>query len=529
MELFVDPSTPQRLSWVFGLALILPACGPAVADASTGEGTSGGTTEPTIETTMGAVTSTSTTAPTGSSSSESSGSGEPPIACGVAGGFLCCSGDDDRDRVDDGSDNAQIPNVGQRDWDEDGMGDVVDHCPTVPDDPTQTSDHSDSDHDGLANVCDRCPLTLVQENADFDASFPARMLIRTIPTNADSDSDGVGDACDNCVTVPNCRGWNASNPPPVGIYPVDFDDCQLDSDNDGIGDACEGEQASDAAGPAGFEDSDDFDQDGIANLEDGCPRLPIPAALRLACNDSSECGEGRACASSGTCNHVDTDNDGVGDLCDNCPWVANPDQQDEDSDFVGEACESHLFCEERQTPRTLGFFDVSVSGYCCVPTLVTSSDGDGDLLDALSCADLSNPLTAENCTALLAQNPEAPEHSLAVRETCTTDDCTVLPAEVAARVGVLLLPPGCDAALAAAGMSVLDNLQTGGLAAGRDASDEWSRACLLPPRDTDFDGPGDSCDNCPLVPDPTLEAYVDDEGVLWPNYGAVCNGDFLCH
>lgn len=72
------------------------------------------------------------------------------------------------------------------------------------------------------------------------------------------------------------------------------------------------------------------------------------------------------------------------------------------------------------------------------------------LLDVLSCADLSAPLTAENRTALLAQNPEAPEHSLAVRETCTTDDCTALPAEVAARVGVY------------------------------------------------FDGPGDSCDNCPL-------------------------------
>ncbi len=34
----------------------------------------------------------------------------------------------------------------------------------------------------------------------------------------------------------------------------------------------------------------------------------------------------------------DADSDGVGDICDNCPNDANPDQADADADGVGDAC-----------------------------------------------------------------------------------------------------------------------------------------------------------------------------------------------
>ncbi|MFT3773873.1 MAG: thrombospondin type 3 repeat-containing protein [Minicystis sp.] len=61
----------------------------------------------------------------------------------------------------------------------------------------------------------------------------------------------------------------------------------------------------------------DGDGDGLPDVCDSCPTVA----------DATD---------------ADTDDDGVGDACDNCPGVPNPGQEDTDGDGVGDACEKPL-------------------------------------------------------------------------------------------------------------------------------------------------------------------------------------------
>ncbi|PIY99621.1 MAG: hypothetical protein COY63_02625, partial [Candidatus Huberarchaeum crystalense] len=95
----------------------------------------------------------------------------------------------------------------------------------------------------------------------------------------------------------------------------------------------------------------DSDGDGFGDACDNCPNV-----YNLDQNDSDNDGIGDACDN---CPHVsnsdqtDSDNDGQGDACDNdmdndgvsdnvdnCPKVYNPDQKDTDGDGIGDACDN---------------------------------------------------------------------------------------------------------------------------------------------------------------------------------------------
>ncbi|MBZ5637377.1 MAG: thrombospondin type 3 repeat-containing protein [Acidobacteriia bacterium] len=104
------------------------------------------------------------------------------------------------------------------------------------------------------------------------------------------------------------------------------------------------------ASPCGSKTVADGDQDGVPDVLDNCPKVANAAQL-----DADGDGHGDACDNCPAVynpDQSDIDGDGIGDVCDsdmdndgvpneldNCPAVYNPDQSDADRDGVGDACE----------------------------------------------------------------------------------------------------------------------------------------------------------------------------------------------
>jgi hypothetical protein len=98
----------------------------------------------------------------------------------------------------------------------------------------------------------------------------------------------------------------------------------------------------------------DSDADGIPDSEDNCPNKPngplfgtcMPGSDKAGatCHSDADCVIG--CSTSGKCslNQEDTDKDGVGDVCDNCPAVCNPQQLDANGNRKGDLCDPAPGC-----------------------------------------------------------------------------------------------------------------------------------------------------------------------------------------
>lgn len=448
-----------------------------------------------------------------------------------------CREDADQDNVQLSCDNApDFFNPDQDDLDGDGVGDVVDLCVTVP---SAANNSADSDKDGVGNECDNCRQATKQYNTNADAiSLPAELRVRNIPFQGDQDGDGIGDVCDNCVLTANCEEFGPDEPWAPG-QAIAFDNpnlCQRDDNANMIGDACEGQDPlPGAAGPIGYAATDDFDQDGVPNQSDICPRQPVEAA---ACQEDADCPNNagldantfvQTCyvpegQTEGVCNHLDTDGDNVGDICDTCPFIGNEMQiveggmqeDDEDGDFVGQLCETDSSCANRNDPRPYSFYEIAANGYCCTVQLVEADDGSGDLINV----ETGNRLVAP----ARAGEPEIP-----IRRECSEEDedagiCRFLPTAVARTPGILEVPPGCEEALA--GTSPLDNRKLSREDFETDPVGYWDSLCFLPQFDQDFDGLGEPCDLCPFDFDPDDLPYIDDNGRVWPQAGRFCNGDY---
>lgn len=256
--------------------------------------------------------------------------------------------DSDGDTVGDVCDNCPFTyNPDQANEDSDQYGDVCDNCVSVAND-----DQGDLDEDGEGDACDICTDT--DDDGAGDPGIPTNTCPDDNcpdiynPSQNDLDSDGVGSICDPCIDSDGDGYRNAALPSDGSVMdqtcPVDnctlaYNPSQLDVDGDGIGVACD--------------TCIDPDQDGYY---DGEMSVAVPEGETVA---EQDCGWDN-CPGVQNPAQADADADGIGDLCDicpydpdndidgdglclgedNCPDVYNPEQADRDADEVGDLCDT---------------------------------------------------------------------------------------------------------------------------------------------------------------------------------------------
>ena len=167
--------------------------------------------------------------------------------------------------------------------------------------------NADTDGDGIRDVEDNCP-TVPNPGQEQNTYY------------ADFDGDGFGDPADSIqdCTAPEGYVDNADD-----LCPNQPSSTQNDSDGDGIGDPC---------------DPDD-DNDGVADGQDCFPLDPTRSEGVTYYADDDRDGFGDPNNFIVACNRP---SGYVLDSTDNCPDLPNPRQEDVDNDGIGDVCDNSI-------------------------------------------------------------------------------------------------------------------------------------------------------------------------------------------
>ena len=249
----------------------------------------------------------------------------------------------------------------QADSDGDGVGNVDDNCPSIP-----NTDQSDIDNDYIGDVCDD-DMDGDGKNNDYDSCNGPETLWDSTDTNIDmdqdgcldatedqdDDGDGVVDANDPCTGTMYKQQWSSNS-----ANDHDSDGCHdseedPDDDNDGVNDVDDDclrgwhnwtantntDHDSDGCKDGGEDDDDDndgvLDRDAMGGILDSCPTGDLGWI-----SDSTNDRDGDGCRDATEDN--DDDGDEVSDDNDNCSpgplgWQLNW-QSVPSTDLDGDGC-----------------------------------------------------------------------------------------------------------------------------------------------------------------------------------------------
>lgn len=175
-------------------------------------------------------------------------------------------------------------------------------------------------------------------------------LSLSFPTPADGDegpkryevclskTPPTGAAFEHCVKPGVKRLGLSSTLQPGELYQVSFTDLEPSTEYWALIAPFDATQSAAvwSVGQAKTLPPPDKDQDGVPDVEDSCPEVANPQQ-----RDLDQDGLGDVC-------DEDLDGDGVANGVDNCPEIANVDQEDPDGDGLGQACDPN---EEREEPE----------------------------------------------------------------------------------------------------------------------------------------------------------------------------------